>query len=386
MNIFKKLFSFFKKDNTDDRRKDLNHSDRILVNFADPQERSRYFMDCLDQMEECSREVELLADEYSLVTDYLTDMEEIDALPEPRKKEIIGYAQALSGYDSEIRKFSERKSKMSDIDYYTLKDREHEVEEGIKKIRESEKYAAAVKRDLRRLDGERQARIFRKNEGETSLSNYKGMVVIFIAAYVFCMLLLVFFQFVVGLDVFIGYILATAGAAIACTVAAVRYMDTSKELSRIDSEINKLIQLQNTVKIRYVNNRKLLEFLYLKYHVESGEKLDKLWKAYQHEKEERRRFTEAQAQTEQCGRQLIAALSSLRIKYPDRWLMQIPALLDNKEMVELRHELIIRRQRVREQMDYNKKLAEEAKSEIQDIAKIYPEYAKEIIELLDNKE
>ena len=386
MNIFKKLFSFFKKDNTDDRRKDLNHSDRILVNFADPQERSRYFMDCLDQMEECSREVELLADEYSLVTDYLTDMEEIDALPEPRKKEIIGYAQALSGYDSEIRKFSERKSKMSDIDYYTLKDREHEVEEGIKKIRESEKYAAAVKRDLRRLDGERQARIFRKNEGETSLSNYKGMVVIFIAAYVFCMLLLVFFQFVVGLDVFIGYILATAGAAIACTVAAVRYMDTSKELSRIDSEINKLIQLQNTVKIRYVNNRKLLEFLYLKYHVESGEKLDKLWKAYQHEKEERRRFTEAQAQTEQCGRQLIAALSSLRIKYPDRWRMQIPALLDNKEMVELRHELIIRRQRVREQMDYNKKLAEEAKSEIQDIAKIYPEYAKEIIELLDNKE
>lgn len=386
MNIFKKFLSFFKKDNTDDRRKDLEHSDRILVNFADPQERSRYFMDCLDQMEECSREVELLADEYSLVTDYLTDMEEIDALPELKKKEIVGYAHALSGYDSEIRKFGERKSKMSDIDYYTLKDREHEVEEGIKKIRESEKYAAAVKRDLRRLDGERQARIFRKNEGETSLNNYKGMVVIFIAAYVFCMLLLVFFQFVVGLDVFIGYILATAGAAIACTVAAVRYMDTNKELSRIDSEINKLIQLQNTVKIRYVNNRKLLEFLYLKYHVESGEKLDKLWKAYQHEKEERRRFTEAQAQTEQCSRQLIAALSALRIKYPDRWLMQIPALLDNKEMVELRHELIIRRQRVREQMDYNKKLAEEAKAEIQDIAKIYPEYAKEIIELLDNKE
>ena len=97
--------------------------------------------------------------------------------------------------------------------------------------------------------------------------------------------------------------------------------------------------------------------------------------------------TEAPLMTlEKPAMQLIAALSSLRIKYPDRWLMQIPALLDNKEMVELRHELIIRRQRVREQMDYNKKLAEEAKAEIQDIAKIYPEYAKEIIELLDNKE
>ncbi len=386
MNIFKKFLSLFQKENKEDRRRDLIHSDRIMVNFADPQERSRYFMDCLDQMEECSREVELLADEYSLVTDYLTDMEEIDALPENKRVQVEAYARALTGYDSEIRKYNERKSKMSDIDYYTLKDREDEVEEGIEKIRESEKYAAAVKRDLRRLDGERQARIFRKNEGETSLNNYKGMVIIFIAAYIFCMLLLVFFQFVVGLDVFIGYILATAGAAIACTVTAVRYMDTSKELSKIDSEINKLIQLQNTVKIRYVNNRKLLEFFYLKYHTTSGEKLDKLWKAYQHEKEERRRFSEAQAQTEACGRELINALSAVRVKYPDRWLMQIPALLDKKEMVELRHELIIRRQRVREQMDYNRKLAEEAKEEIQDIAKIYPEYAKEIIELLDNKE
>ena len=386
MNIFKKFLSLFQKENKEDRRRDLIHSDRIMVNFADPQERSRYFMDCLDQMEECSREVELLADEYSLVTDYLTDMEEIDALPENKKSQIEAFARELTGYDSEIRKYNERKSKMSDIDYYTLKDREDEVEEGIEKIRESEKYAAAVKRDLRRLDGERQARIFRKNEGETSLNNYKGMVIIFIAAYIFCMLLLVFFQFVVGLDVFIGYILATAAAAIACTVTAVRYMDTSKELTKIDSEINKLIQLQNTVKIRYVNNRKLLEFLYLKYHTTSGEKLDKLWKAYQHEKEERRRFTEAQAQTESCGKQLISALSAVRVKYPDRWLMQVPALLDKKEMVELRHELIIRRQRVREQMDYNKKLAEEAKDEIQDIAKIYPEYAKEIIELLDNKE
>ena len=56
------------------------------------------------------------------------------------------------------------------------------------------------------------------------------------------------------------------------------------------------------------------------------------------------------------------------------------------EMVEIRHELIIRRQRVREQMDYNKKLAEDAKQEIEDIAKLYPEYASEIIELLDSKE
>ncbi len=385
MNIFKKIASLFRKKNTGDGEEGL-YSGREGVNFKDPQERSRYFMDCLDQMEEASREVELLAGEYQLVTDYLTDADEIDALPPGKRSEIEAIASSLTGYASEIQKYRERKSRMTDIEYYTLKKREAEVEEGIKKIREGEKYAIAIKRDLRRLDGERQARLFRKNENNRNMSNYKGMVVIFISSYIFCMVLLLFLQFVLGLEVFIGYILATAMVAIACTITAIRYMDAGKEKTRIQNEINKLITLQNTVKIRYVNNRKLLEYLYLKYHVENGEKLDRLWKAYQLEKEDRRQFTEAQAQSEYYQKQLLSVLSGCRVKYPDRWLYQIQALTDEREMVEIRHELIIRRQRVREQIDYNKKLAEDAKGEIEDIAKQYPEYASEIIELLDAKD
>ncbi len=384
MNIFKKIASFFSKKNSEDDEE--LYSGRGKVNFNDPQDRSRYFMDCLDQMEEASREVELLAGEYQLVTDYLTDTDEIDALPDEKKQGIEAIALSLTAYSEEIRKYRERKSRMTDIEYYTLQKREQEVEEGIKKIRENEKYAVAVKRDLRRLDGERQARLFRKNESKRNMSNYRGMVVIFISAYIFCMMILLFLQFVLGLEVFVGYILATALVAIAATVVAVKYMDAGKEMSRAQAEINKLIQLQNTVKIRYVNNRKLLEYLYLKYHVESGEKLDKLWKAYQLEKEDRRQFTEAQAHSEYYQKQLLSVLSGCRVKYPDRWLYQIKALTDEREMVEIRHELIIRRQRVREQMDYNKKLAEDAKQEIEDIAKLYPEYASEIIELLDSKE
>ena len=382
MNIFKKIISFFSKDG----EKEPDIAGRDKVDLSDPQERSRYFMDCLDQMEESSREVELLAGEYQLVTDYLTDVDEIDELPDGKKAELAGIATSLTTYSAEMQKYRERKSRMTDIEYYTLKKREHEVEEGIQKIREAEKYAVAVKKDLRRLDGERQARLFRKTENNRNMNNYRGMVMIFISAYIFCIVILLFLQFVAGLEVFIGYFLATAIASIACAVTAIKYMEAGKEQGRIQNEMNKLIQLQNTVKIRYVNNRKLLEFLYLKYHVENGEKLSKLWQAYQLEKEERRQFTEAQAQSEYFGKQLVSALSAHRVKYPDRWLCQVQALIDPREMVEIRHDLIIRRQRVREQMDYNRKLAEEAKQEIEDIAKLYPEYAREIIELLDSKE
>ncbi|MBR4278398.1 MAG: hypothetical protein IKQ28_08170 [Lachnospiraceae bacterium] len=383
MNIFKRIALLFSKNNKEDEE---SLSSRKGINFSDPAERSRYFMDCLDQMEESSREVELLAGEYQLVTDYLTDVDEIEALPPGKKTELETCAKQFSSYSTEIQKYRERKPRMSDIEYYTLKKREPEVEEGIAKIREAEKYAVAVKRDLRRLDGERQARLFIKNESSKSMSNYKGMVVIFIGAYVLCMLLLVFFQFALDLNVFIGYFLATALVAIAAAVTAIKYMDATKELKHAQAEINKIIALQNTVKIRYINNRKLLEFLYLKYHVENGEKLDKLWKAYQLEKEERRQFTEAQAQSEYFQKHLTELLSNCRVKYPDRWIYQTGAFLDPREMVEIRHELIIRRQRVREQIDYNKNLAEEAKLEIEEVAKLYPEYAGEIIELLNSKE
>lgn len=383
MNFFKKLFSR-KKNKTDEPEVDESVKRRSDVDFSNPEERSRYIMDCLEQMEIGTREVEILTGEYQLITDYLTDTEEIDALPEEQHAQLEAVASQLAGYDFEMKKYREKKNRMSDIDYYTLRKQESEVEEGIKKLRESEKYAVKIKKDLRRLDGERQANEFRKQELKKAMANYKGMVGIFVTAYIFCMLLLVFFQFALSMSVFIGYILATAVVAIACAVAAIRYIDSNKEQRAVHGAINKLIKLQNTVKIRYVNNRKLLEFLYLKYHVESAEKLEKLWKLYRQEKEERRQFIEAEARNELCSKQLISMLNSFRIKYPERWIFQTSAIIDKREMVEVRHELILRRQEVREQMDHNRKLSDDARDEIAEVSKLYPEYAKEILDMVDS--
>lgn len=381
MNFFKKLFS--KKNKEIQNSAEEKPTRRGDVDFSDSEQRSRYIMDCLEQMEDGTREVEILTGEYTLVTEYLTDTEEIDALPDQQKEKLEAIASQLTGYDAEMRKYREKKNRMSDIDYYTLRKQESEVEEGIRKLRESEKYAVLIKKDLRRLDGERHAYEFRQQELKKGMANYKGMVGIFITAYIFCMLLLLFFQFVLGMDVFIGYILATAAAAIACAVSAIKYIDSNRELEGVRGGINKLIKLQNTVKIRYVNNRRLLEALYIRYHVENAEKLEKLWRGYQQEKEERRRFIEAEAQSEYSGKQLISLLTSYRIKYPDRWIFQTSALLDKREMVEIRHDLILRRQAVREQIEYNQKLADTGRDEIEDIAKTYPEYAKEILEMID---
>ena len=149
---------------------------------------------------------------------------------------------------------------------------------------------------------------------------------------------------------------------------------------------NKLILLQNKVKIRYVNNVNLLDYMYLKYGVESAAKLQKLWDLYQAEKEDRRQYAEAAAKLEYHKKQLVELLSRYRVKDPERWVLQPGALVDSREMIEIRHGLIVRRQALRKQLEYNQTLAGNAKQEVLDIAVQYPQYAAEIKDMVEKAE
>ena len=80
-------------------------------------------------------------------------------------------------------------------------------------------------------------------------------------------------------------------------------------------------------------------------------------------------------------------LRKYQIKDPAIWLHQTEAILDHKEMVEIRHGLIIRRQSLRRRMDYNKDMvAGGAQKEIKELVNRYPEYGKEIIETVEKYE
>ncbi len=77
-------------------------------------------------------------------------------------------------------------------------------------------------------------------------------------------------------------------------------------------------------------------------------------------------------------------MGNYRITSPERWISQPAALLDRREMVEMRHELIQRRQALRKQMDYNNNVAESARKEILDVADKYPAYAPEVMAMLES--
>lgn len=359
---------------------------RERINLHNDESREHYLRSCCGQIADAAKEIESLTYEYSLVTSYLKDTDEIEALPEEEKGEIKEYAGKLVELEKEQKRYTGRTNRMTDIQYRQMEAMGDGAQEGFRKIKEAEEYRALVKQDLQRLDGERHAYHYRQHELRETMANCKGVATICLTACGACLVMLLILQFMLDMEVKIGYILTAGMAALVLTFVYLRHIDAERELKQVDSGINRLILLQNTVKIRYVNNKNLLDYLYMKYKVGSAAELNVLWEKYQEETAERQKFVKAEDEIDFCQKQLLKILRRYPLKDPNIWIHQAPALIDSKEMVEIRHGLIERRQNIRRQMDYNNGLAKKAQEEIKDVVDLYPQYAQEIMSVVSEYE
>lgn len=390
MNLLQKLMWWKKKEPISEEIEEENWEDTVLdrkqINIKKEEDRERYVRTCCEQIADASKEMENLTYEYGLVTSYLKDIEEIEALPLEQREELNEYAEKIVNLEKIQESYTKTAKRMTDVKFRQMEALEDEVQEGYKKIKEAEEYRTLVKQDLQRLDGERHAYQYRRTELRETLVNARGMSQILLIAAAACMVVLLVLQFALEMNVKIGYMLTAALVAVAVTYFYVRYSDAQKELQRVNAGINRLILLQNTVKIRYVNNKNLLDYLYLKYKVESASELDFLWQKYQEEVAERAKQAETEEEYNFYQKELLHTLYQYHLKDPNIWVHQALALIDNKEMVEIRHSLIERRQNIRKQMDYNTGIARNAQEEIKDIADKYPQYSKEIMDVISEYE
>lgn len=377
--LFKRKQKAIESDNVEEEEWERVLLSRKDVDMHDGEQRDKYVRSCLEQINEASMELNQLKHEYGLVTSYLTDMEEIAALPVPEKAELTETAKKVVALEEDRKVFQGKTGRMTDVQYRQMERVEEDMPQGYEDIKKSEEYQALIRQDLTRLDGERHAYYFRKDELTTAIENAKGMTIICIGAMAACILMLLVLQFGLQMDAQLGYLLTVAAGAIALTVIYVRHADAVKELKRVESGINKLILLQNRVKIRYVNNTNLLDYRYMKFGVNSANQLKYLWEQFLIEREERERLMQTSDELDFYHKLLIRFLRQYRIKDPNIWIHQAVALIDHKEMVEIRHNLILRRQKLRKQLDYNKEIAKAAQTEVKDLVTEYPAYAREIL-------
>lgn len=394
MLLLDKLKDLFRKNTVEEEEireiegawsedKTINRDD---VDIRDDTQRTNYITACLEQMAEASKELDTLDGEYNLVTTYLKDMEVIEAQSEDMQAKIKAYAMKITEIETDKETFEKKRKIMSDEEYAKMERLEQYMPEGYARLREAEDYQVLVKKDLGRLEGERHAYYYRKNELINSQVNMKVMTAICVAAMLILIIILAIMSATWHLDVSIGYAIAIVIAASSMAVVYVKYHESQRELVRVEKSINKIVLLQNTVKIKYVNNTNLLEYLYVKYDVNSSNELKKLWDKYIEENNQREKEKQIQVDMDYNQANLVKLLRGLKISEPSIWVRQTQALIDSKEMVEVRHNLILRRQKLRKRMEYNAKMAQQAQDEVKDVVNNYPEYAKNILDLVSDYE
>ena len=163
----------------------------------------------------------------------------------------------------------------------------------------------------------------------------------------------------------------------------IKYQDDSRELTRAQKDLNRVILLHNTVKIRYVNNANLLDYLCTKYNTAGSKDLEKLWKTYKEECALRESHEINEKELGFNQQELLKRLRKYQLNDVYAWLHNPRAILERNEMVELRHAHILQRQKLRARMDYNKRLAKDGKDELKEFVKQYPEYSSEALDMVN---
>ncbi|RKM61340.1 hypothetical protein D6855_05465 [Butyrivibrio sp. CB08] len=357
------------------------------VDMDDPVQRREYIGSCLLQMQEAARELDALEYEYNDVTSHLRDMEEIDALPPEQRAEINDCAQKILDSQVTQEKFGKRKSKMTDAEFEHMERLQHDAKSGASKLAEAEVYQKKIRNDLKRLDSEHQAYEYQEEELLATIENTKKLIIAIGVALVVILVFLLILQIGLKLNVIYGIMVTVLLAAIAITVLYVQNSNAAVELKTVTKSISRLIMLQNQVKIRYVNNTNLIDYLCIKYGVNTSSELTDLYERYEQEKKERARFEDARKLLDSNEKDLIYMLRHYRVKDPDIWIHQVEALLNHNEEVEIRHSLNVQRQSLRKRMEYNRDVvAGNAKLEIEDMARQYPKYTQEILDMVSKYE
>lgn len=379
------LTNLFKKNSIEEEESDWDKlaSERKDLDMSDPFIREQYVISCLEQMKEASAEIDRINAEYSVVTSYLMDMEEIEALDEDSKRQLADIARHLHDLRQAHDKYVLTPSNMTEHEYRHMDAIFDEVGEGVKKLEDQEDYRARVKSDLKRIDREKRAYGIRRAEVNSSIENARGIATIALVAAAVLMVILFALQMILKLEVAVAYYVTIAIIAVTITTIYLKYTNYVSEKKKVDSTINELILLENKVKIRYVNNKHLLDYLYTKYEVTSSAQLKDLYERFLKEKEARRSFEKNEAVYEDETSRLLRLLRSLRVKDPEIWIHQADALYDYREMVEIRHNLIGRRQKLRKQIEYNEQIAIEASDEVKEVMKAFPKAAPSLLELVD---
>lgn len=320
--------------------------------------------------------------EYSQVTDYLTDIQKIDYIKDDDAKRLFDDATAIIRLEQERLKCQKRDNRLSKKQYDLMEQYSDVMNKELNNMKKREKYQLEIKSDMRNLEGEKESL---KNEQHDILIRQGNMRNIAIGTgvlitSVFALLAIIWTYS--GFDMTFPFVISVAVAGMIALYIISGMRKVRINLTINEKKLNKAITLLNSVKIKYINNTALLDYLCGKYSMKNSVEMEHIWNQYLRAKADEQTLSTNAAETKEHKNNLEVLLRTYGVKDTEVWIYQAAALLDSREMVEVRHKLNVRRKKLREQIAYNDDQIRQDSYVLWKILKSKPQYKAAVSEMM----
>ena len=326
-----------------------------------------------DQIVDATYQMEDLRVEYDMVTSYFTDIQLIESLPQNVRKEITDIAKKISFLESETTKFLHSDDRISDENFRLIQGLEKNLSEIFGQLKELEDMDLKIKRDMKHLEGEKNTQEYLQDSLEHRQGKLRTFMIIFGTFSALVVVTLALVGMLADLNMIIPVLIILLVVVSMAAVGVVTYRKLSYEYKMSELRENRAINLLNKVKIKFINNTSTLDYLYSKYNVKSLRELEYLYDQYLLMVDEVRKYQQSAGNLREYSDALTKLLFSHGIKDPDIWAKQSAALIDDREMVEVKHSLNVRRQKLREQIAYNEDLRLKGLRDIKELLSVNPD-------------
>lgn len=330
-----------------------------------------------DQIVDATYQMEDLRAEYDMVTSYFTDIQTIEELPQSVKQEIMDIAQKIAYLEDETSQFLHSDDRISDENFRMIQGIDN-LTEVFGQLKDLEDMDMKIKRDLKSLEAEKNSQEYLQDSIEERQAKLRMFLIGFGTVSVLLVVTLAIIGILAETNLVIPILLILLVVAGMAALSVVTYRNMSYEFKMSQMRENRAINLMNKVKIKYINNTSTLDYLYSKYNIKSLRELEYLYEQYLIMVDEVRKYQKTAGDLREFSDSLSKLLFAHGVKDPDIWTKQSLALIDSREMVEVKHSLNVRRQKLREQIAYNEELRLSGLKDIREMLKANPELREQV--------
>ncbi len=324
----------------------------------------QYVVELCEQMIETSKEMEEIRAGYDEVTAYFNDIAVIEGLQGENRDLLVDVATNVCKLNKARQDYLNAEHKITDEMFNLLDDNEAEMPRIIKRMRENETYLDAIKRDMNRLAGEKVEWSVTRQEREEERKTLRRSSFTMLYVFGFATILVAVLSFLMEWD-FLPIMIIALFATLAGSYVVLRTQECTREIKKCDVNLNRAIALENRVKIKYVNIKNAVDYTRERFHIENSMELTYNYEQYIEACKEREKFKQTNEDLEYFNGRLVRVLSALKLYDSKVWVNNAIAIIDPREMVEIKHELFGRRQKLRTRLDDNRKAIDNMQAEVE---------------------